>query len=108
MILDDSATMRKIRMRTLQTAGLEINKTEEAGNNNEALKKLNSNAVDIMPCDVNTPAMSCPELGKKVCEPPACENIKIITVSTESYQEQTNISQNCHYSTEAVLHNIFN
>ena len=95
-------------MRTLQTAGLEINKTEEAGNSNEALDKLNANAVDIMPCDVNTPAMSCPELGEKVRELPVYENIKITTVSIESFQERTNISQNGHYGTEAVLHNIFN
>ena len=42
MIVDDSATMRKIIMRTLQTAGLDIGQTEEAGNGNEALEKLNA------------------------------------------------------------------
>jgi len=41
MIVDDSDTMRKIIMRTLQTAGLDISETEEASNGNEALEKLN-------------------------------------------------------------------
>lgn len=87
MIVDDSATMRKIIMRTLQTAGLDIGQTEEASNGNEALEKLNTGAVDIMLCDVNMPEMSGPELVQKVRELPACANTKIIMVSTESSQE---------------------
>lgn len=87
MIVDDSATMRKIIMRTLQTAGLDIGQTEEASNGNEALEKLNTGAVDIMLCDVNMPEMSGLELVQKVRELPACTNTKIIMVSTESSQE---------------------
>jgi two-component system chemotaxis response regulator CheY len=87
MIVDDSATMRKIIMRTLQTAGLDISQTEEAGNGNEALEKLNAGAVDIMLCDVNMPEMSGPELVTKVRELPSCSDTKIVMVSTESSQE---------------------
>ena len=71
----------------LQTAGLDIGQTEEAGNGNEALEKLNANAVDIMLCDVNMPEMNGPELVAKVRELPSCENTKIVMVSTESSQE---------------------
>jgi two-component system chemotaxis response regulator CheY len=84
LIVDDSATMRKIIMRTLQTAGLDIGSTEEAGNGSEALEKLNANAVDIMLCDVNMPEMNGPELVAKVRELSSCENTKIVMVSTES------------------------
>ena len=84
LIVDDSATMRKIILRTLQTAGLDISSTEEAGNGNEALEKLNANAVDIMLCDVNMPEMNGPELVAKVRELPSCEKTKIVMVSTES------------------------
>jgi two-component system chemotaxis response regulator CheY len=84
LIVDDSATMRKIIMRTLQTAGLDIGSTEEAGNGNEALEKLNANAPDIMLCDVNMPEMNGPELVAKVREIPSCENTKIVMVSTET------------------------
>ena len=87
MIVDDSATMRKIIMRTLQTAGLDIGQTEEAGNGNEALEKLNTGAVDIMLCDVNMPEMSGPELVTKVRELPSCSDTKIVMVSTESSQD---------------------
>ena len=87
MIVDDSATMRKIIMRTMRMSGLEFDRTEEAGNGNEALTKLNSGPVDIMLCDINMPEMTGRELVKKVRELPSCSTMKIIMVSTESAQD---------------------
>ncbi len=87
MIVDDSATMRKIIMRTIRMSGLEFDRTEEAGNGNEALGKLSSGPVDIMLCDVNMPEMNGTELVKKVRELDSCADTKIIMVSTESSKE---------------------
>lgn len=87
MIVDDSATMRKIIMRTVRMSGLDFESTEEAGNGVEALEKLDSAPVDIMLCDVNMPEMNGPDLVKKVRELSSCENTKIIMVSTESSKE---------------------
>ncbi|OHB54263.1 MAG: hypothetical protein A2Y12_18515 [Planctomycetes bacterium GWF2_42_9] len=87
MIVDDSATMRKIIMKTVRMSGVEIERTEEAGNGIEALEKLNQGTVDMMLVDVNMPGMGGPELVKKVRELPSCSNTKIIMVSTESSQE---------------------
>lgn len=87
MIVDDSATMRKIIMRTVRMSGLEFERTEEAGNGVEALDKLSTNPVDVMLCDINMPEMSGTEVVKKVREIPACADTKIIMVSTESSQE---------------------
>lgn len=87
MIVDDSATMRKIIMRTVRMSGLEFERIEEAGNGKEALEKLNDNPVGIMLCDINMPEMGGTELVKKVRQMPTCEDTKIIMVSTESSQE---------------------
>jgi two-component system chemotaxis response regulator CheY len=87
MIVDDSATMRKIIMRTVRMSGLEFDRTEEAGNGVEALEKLNADTVDIMLCDINMPEMSGTELVKKVREMDSCNAMKIIMVSTESSQD---------------------
>jgi len=87
MIVDDSATMRKIIIRTIRMSGLEFDRTEEAGNGLKALGKLGSAVVDVILCDINMPEMTGPELVKKVREMPACTNTKIIMVSTESSQE---------------------
>jgi two-component system chemotaxis response regulator CheY len=87
MIVDDSATMRKIIMRTVRMSGLNFTKTEEAGNGLEALEKLNVAPVDIMLVDINMPEMDGVELLQKVKEISACKETKIIIVSTESSQE---------------------
>lgn len=88
LIVDDSATMRKIVMRTVRMSGLEFDRTEEAGNGAEAIAKLKEASVDIILCDVNMPEMNGIDMVKKVrAELPACSQTKIIMVSTESSQE---------------------
>ena len=87
MIVDDSATMRKIIMRTVRMSGLDFDRTEEAGSGVEALQKLESGPVDVMLCDVNMPEMNGTELVKKARELPSCSGTKIVMVSTESAQD---------------------
>ena len=88
LIVDDSATMRKIVMRTVRMQGLEFDRTEEAGNGAEAIEKLKEATVDIILCDVNMPEMNGIDMVKKVrSELPTCSQTKIIMVSTESSQE---------------------
>jgi two-component system chemotaxis response regulator CheY len=87
MIVDDSATMRKIIMRTVRMSGLEFERTEEAGSGAEALTKLQAGAVDVVLCDINMPEMNGTELVKKARQLPNCQSTRIIMVSTESAQE---------------------
>jgi len=88
MIVDDSATMRKIVMRTVRMSGLDFDRTEEAGNGAEAIDKLKQSPVDIVLCDVNMPEMNGIDMVKKVrAEVPSCAETKIIMVSTESSQD---------------------
>jgi hypothetical protein len=51
-IANDSAKMRKIIKRKMQTSGFDIDQTEEASNGNESPDKLNANALDII-CILN-------------------------------------------------------
>ena len=87
MIVDDSATMRKIIMRTVRMSGLSFEQTAEAGNGAEALEKLKTSPVDVMLCDINMPEMNGTELVKQARQLPNCKSTKIIMVSTESAQE---------------------
>ena len=87
LIVDDSATMRKIIMRSVRMSGIQFDSTEEAGNGVEALEKLNSAPVDVILCDVNMPEMNGDELVKKVREMDSCKDTKIVMVSTESAQD---------------------
>lgn len=90
MIVDDSATMRKIIMRTIRMSGLQFEKTEEAGNGAEALEKLKTEPVDIVLCDINMPEMSGADMVKEARQLPNCADTKIIMVSTESSQDLIN------------------
>jgi len=87
MIVDDSATMRKIIMRTIRMSGLEFERLEEAGSGVEALEKLKASPVDVMLCDINMPEMSGKELVKRARELPMCAGTKIVMVSTESAED---------------------
>jgi two-component system chemotaxis response regulator CheY len=87
LIVDDSATMRKIIMRSVRMSGIQFDSTDEAGNGVEALEKLNNAPVDVILCDVNMPEMNGDELVKKVREMDSCKDTKIIMVSTESAQD---------------------
>lgn len=87
MIVDDSATMRKIIMRTVRMSGLEFDRTEEAGSGVEALQKLEAGPVDVILCDVNMPEMNGTEMVKKARAMASCNGTKIVMVSTESGQD---------------------
>ena len=87
LIVDDSATMRKIIMRTVRMSGLEFDRTEEAGSGVEALEKLQGGPVDVILCDINMPEMNGTEMVKKARELPNCNGTKIVMVSTESAQD---------------------
>lgn len=86
LIVDDSASMRKIILRTIRRSGMEFDRTEEAGSGTEALQKLGCGWVDVMLCDVYMPEMSGAELVKRVREVSACDQMRIVMVSTESAQ----------------------
>lgn len=57
LIVDDSATMRKIIMRGLRQAGLSIDAFHEAANGAEGLAMLDRHAVDLVLSDINMPQM---------------------------------------------------
>ncbi|HOV78363.1 MAG TPA: response regulator, partial [Sedimentisphaerales bacterium] len=87
MIVDDSATMRKIIMRTVRMSGLEFDRTEEAGSGVEALEKLKAGPIDVVLCDINMPEMNGTEMVKQARQLPSCAATKIIMVSTESSED---------------------
>jgi two-component system chemotaxis response regulator CheY len=85
LVVDDSATMRKIITRTIRKAGLQVAEDIlEAGDGNEALQRIDGSPVDIILCDINMPGMNGLEFVKKCRENPANSNTKIVMISTES------------------------
>jgi two-component system, chemotaxis family, chemotaxis protein CheY len=88
MVVDDSATMRKIITRTIRKAGLSVaDEILEAGDGGEALEKLKAGPVDIVLCDINMPGMNGLEFVKTARQDPANVNTQIIMISTESAED---------------------
>jgi len=111
LIVDDSATMRKIIIRSVRMSGIQFDPTDEAGNGVEALEKLNQAPVDVILCDVHMPEMNGDELVKKVRQMDSCKDTKIVMVSTESAQDLNDRIQGCGadaYMTKPFMPDRFN
>lgn len=85
LVVDDSATMRMIVIKSLRQAGFEGANVVEAGGAKEALQKLAAGGVDLVLSDVNMPEISGIELVKVVKA--KMPNLPIVMVTTESSPE---------------------
>ncbi len=86
LVVDDSAVMRTMILKTLNLAGLPIGSVHEAANGQEGLDVLNDNWVDVIFVDINMPVMDGEEMIDKVRGNPAWEDLPIVVVSTEGSQ----------------------
>src|SRR2546423_107717 len=83
LIVDDSSVMRKIVERCLRQAGIELKQVLEAGNGAEALDILQSNAVDLILCDINMPVMNGLEFVKKLVGVANASGVPVVMITTE-------------------------
>lgn len=84
LIVDDSATMRKILMRVIRQAGIDCEGFLEAGNGAEGIERLNADPdIKLILSDVNMPVMSGIEFVKAIRTQPAKNGVPIIMVTTE-------------------------
>lgn len=81
LIVDDSVSMRQMVSFTLRQGGFEV---VEAGQGEEALDRLNSNAVDLVITDLNMPVMDGITLIQNVRKQPGMKSKPILMLTTES------------------------
>ena len=62
LIVDDSAVMRAMIIKTLQVCGLQLGEVHQAGNGREGLDALNDHWVDLVFADINMPEMNGEEM----------------------------------------------
>lgn len=83
LVVDDSAVMRAMILRTLALCRLPVSATYQAGNGVEALEMLDSNWIDVALVDINMPVMNGEDLIREVRSRPAFADLPIVVVSTE-------------------------
>lgn len=91
LVVDDSATMRMIVVKSLRQAGFNDAVVTEAGGAKEALQKLAAGGIDIMLCDVNMPEISGIELIRVVRA--KMPSLPIVMITTESSPEMRKTMQ---------------
>ena len=84
LVVDDSAIMRTMIIKTLRISGLPLGEVYEAANGQEGLEKLSENWVDLALVDINMPVMNGEEMIDRVRQNPETSDLSIIVVSTES------------------------
>ena len=87
LVVDDSATIRKIIQRCLQKAELGVLDVVEAGNGQEALALLSNRTIDVVLSDINMPQMDGLQLLSSLKTSPQFEKIPVLIISTESGAE---------------------
>lgn len=84
LIVDDSATMRKILMRSLRQAEIKLEEILEASNGVEALAQIASNPeIELILSDINMPEMGGIDLVKNVRAKKTADQLPILMVTTE-------------------------
>lgn len=84
LIVDDSSVMRKIVERSLRQAGVEFASVLEAGNGQEALALLQTNAVDLILSDINMPVMNGLQFVEALQNLPTARDIPVVLITTEA------------------------
>ncbi len=88
LIVDDSATMRKMVRRVMDMAGLDVGEYHEAGNGIEALAVLSDCDVGAMLVDINMPTMNGIQLLSRMKQSDRLKDIPVVIVSTEGSQQR--------------------
>jgi two-component system, chemotaxis family, chemotaxis protein CheY len=84
LVVDDSATMRRIVVNALKSVGMA--EVAEAGDGQEALGKCDA-AIDLVVTDWNMPVLGGLELVKALRANPATAKLPILMVTTRGTKE---------------------
>lgn len=81
LVVDDSATMRQLVAATLQAAGWSV---VAAANGNEAMARVDQQAIVMVVTDWNMPEMNGLELVRSLRARADCAAVPILVLTTES------------------------
>jgi two-component system, chemotaxis family, chemotaxis protein CheY len=83
LVVDDSAVLRSMVIRTLRISGLPLGEVHQAGDGAVGLELLDANWIDLALIDINMPVMSGQEMIERIRANPESAGLPIIVVSTD-------------------------
>lgn len=88
LLVDDSAVMRRMLLKTLQMTGIPLGAIREAGNGADGLDILKHSRIDLMLLDISMPGMRGDELLARLRTLPNMADLPVIVVSSERSAER--------------------
>lgn len=83
LVVDDSAVMRKMIVRTLELSGLALGQVHQAANGEEGLAVLERHWIDLALVDLNMPVLDGEQMIARLRQHPATRDLPIVVVSTD-------------------------
>ena len=83
LIVDDSAVMRSMIIKTLRMTDVPLGDIHQAGNGREGLDVLDEQWIDLAIVDINMPVMNGEEMIDRMQQDPEMKKTPVIVVSTE-------------------------
>jgi two-component system chemotaxis response regulator CheY len=83
LVVDDSAVMRAMVIKTLRLSGVPVGEVYQAAHGEEGLERLREHWVDLVLLDLNMPQMNGEELLAEIRSHPDTASVSVIVVSTE-------------------------
>mgnify|MGYP001153496309 CR=1 FL=1 len=83
LVVDDSAVMRQMVIKTLGLCGIPLGEVHQAANGQEGLEVLDQTWVDLVLVDINMPVMNGEEMITRLRDKPELRDLAVIVVSTE-------------------------
>ncbi len=83
LIVDDSAVMRAMILKTMRMSGLALGEIDQAANGQEGLAALQEYWIDLVMLDINMPIMNGEEMMESMQQDPDLRDTPTIVISTE-------------------------
>ena len=86
LIVDDSAVMRAMILKTMHMSGLPLGDIFQAADGRQGLEALNEHRIDLVLLDINMPVMNGEQMIDCMIEDPDLKDIPLVVISTEGSQ----------------------
>lgn len=93
LVVDDSAVMRTMIIKTLRISGLPLGEIYEASNGQEGLQMLHDHWIDLALVDINMPVLNGEEMLDRVRANSETADLPVVVVSTESSETRIEMLQ---------------
>ena len=90
LVVDDSAVMRAMILKSLRIAKVPVGEVYEASNGQEGLEGLQQHWIDLAIVDINMPVMDGEQMVELAQADPETADTPIIVVSTEGSETRIN------------------